>query len=789
MTGAVALGELDGNPGLEVFATSWDDSNKAFVVRGDGSFLPGWPRNPDPTTAHKGYWASSAAVDVDGDGRAELFAPAKNGKLYAWHWDGTPLGATAAFKTGLGIYQVHLRPSRTSTPIPSSRSSSAHRTAAVHLERRRLQLPEFPDEPGHALPSNTAVGDVNNDGVLDVVMLTEGGLVNVFNTTTGLQLSGWPKCSSSRAPRSRHRRRSPTSMATATSRSLWRTTAAPAQPGSHPGLRLPGQHPRRVAAHRRRIQLRDLADRRRRLGRRRAGHRVRQRGRAALRLGCRRQRLAGFPLTVGDFIRSTPYADDVDGDGNINLVLSGWDKNVYVWNFPAAWHPEAAYWPTLKHDMHRSGSFGFVFDIAPPAPPTSLASPSHTAAGWSNDPTVDVVWSGAGDASGIGGYSYLWDTDSLTLPDETIDTLTESATSPPLEEGQSHWFHLRTVDTLGNWTSGALHLGPFWIDVIPPANSPSAGADRPTGTWSTDETIEVTWLAATDPVVTAKSMPDAPPAVAGSGIGGYSVTWDTDSLTVPDATVETESLGTTSPALADGNMHWFHLRAVDAAGNGADSVSTLHLGPFWVDATPPVAQVLSPNGGEGWAHNSVQTIRWLATDAGSGVQTIEIRYSTDGGTTFPNLVATAAPGDSTYDWTVPLDVTTTARMQIVVTDIAGHASSDASDADFGLTTAVDVATTPPVTRTWLEPAAPNPFNPSTTFRYSLLESARVRLAIYDVQGRLVRVLVDGWQAGPSRQEARWDGSMERGGRAPSGVYLAVFRAGRVEFTSRLVLAK
>ena len=56
--------------------------------------------------------------------------------------------------------------------------------------------------------------------------------------------------------------------------------------------------------------------------------------------------------------------------------------------------------------------------------------------------------------------------------------------------------------------------------------------------------------------------------------------------------------------------------------------------------------------------------------------------------------------------------------------------------------------------TWLEPAAPNPFNPSTTFRYSLLESARVRLAIYDVQGRLVRVLVDGWQAGPSPAPAQ-----------------------------------
>ena len=42
--------------------------------------------------------------------------------------------------------------------------------------------------------------------------------------------------------------------------------------------------------------------------------------------------------------------------------------------------------------------------------------------------------------------------------------------------------------------------------------------------------------------------------------------------------------------------------------------------------------------------------------------------------------------------------------------------------------------------------APNPFNPSTTLRWSLPQAGAARLALYDVQGRLARVLAEGEQA-------------------------------------------
>jgi hypothetical protein len=76
----------------------------------------------------------------------------------------------------------------------------------------------------------------------------------------------------------------------------------------------------------------------------------------------------------------------------------------------------------------------------------------------------------------------------------------------------------------------------------------------------------------------------------------------------------------------------------------------------------------------------------------------------------------------------------------------------------------------------LYPAAPNPFNPRTTIRFDLPGVGQVRLAIYDLAGRLVKVLVEGERAAGS-YEAVWDGRDTSGHSAPSGSYLARLVAG------------
>jgi hypothetical protein len=80
---------------------------------------------------------------------------------------------------------------------------------------------------------------------------------------------------------------------------------------------------------------------------------------------------------VGDFVRSTPYADDVDGDGDIDIVFSGWDRNVHIWDFPATYSASAAQWPTFQHDAARTGYWNHhattPTDVADDSPRDELA--------------------------------------------------------------------------------------------------------------------------------------------------------------------------------------------------------------------------------------------------------------------------------------------------------------------------------------------------------------------------------------------------------------------------------
>jgi predicted outer membrane repeat protein len=232
----------------------------------------------------------------------------------------------------------------------------------------------------------------------------------------------------------------------------------------------------------------------------------------------------------------------------------------------------------------------FTFDNTPPIGPTNVQSTGHTIGTWSANNIIDVIWTDATDAeSGLDGYAILWDTSATTIPDavKDIEEGVQATTSPVLADGNSHYFHIRSVDNVGNWQS-AIHLGPFFIDTTPgditPPTAPGnvQSTSHIAGWWSDDNTIDVTWTDATD---------------AGSGLDGYSILWDTSAATVPAAikNIEEGVQATTSPVLFDGYSHYFHIRSVDNAGNWQSAV---HLGPFFIDTTPtePAEEPTSPTG-------------------------------------------------------------------------------------------------------------------------------------------------------------------------------------------------
>jgi hypothetical protein len=94
---------------------------------------------------------------------------------------------------------------------------------------------------------------------------------------------------------------------------------------------------------------------------------------------------------------------------------------------------------------------------------------------------------------------------------------------------------------------------------------------------------------------------------------------------------------------------------------------------------------------------------------------------------------------------------------------------------------------PPVA-TALAGAHPNPFNPSTTRRFTLAQEGRARVEILDLAGRRVRRLLDS-DLPAGAHSAVWDGRDDAGRAMAGGVYLARFQSGSVTGIARLVLLK
>lgn len=76
---------------------------------------------------------------------------------------------------------------------------------------------------------------------------------------------------------------------------------------------------------------------------------------------------------------------------------------------------------------------------------------------------------------------------------------------------------------------------------------------------------------------------------------------------------------------------------------------------------------------------------------------------------------------------------------------------------------------PPVA-TFLGPNYPNPFSGSTMIPLALKEAGPARLSVFDVNGRLVKTLLDGFQPAGG-QTVEWDGRDAQGARVSSGFYV------------------
>lgn len=83
---------------------------------------------------------------------------------------------------------------------------------------------------------------------------------------------------------------------------------------------------------------------------------------------------------------------------------------------------------------------------------------------------------------------------------------------------------------------------------------------------------------------------------------------------------------------------------------------------------------------------------------------------------------------------------------------------------------------------------PNPFSPATTIRFTTYAHAEIELAVYNVQGRLIRTLERGYRTAGDH-EVVWDGTDEFGADVAAGVYLYRLRIGEDEETRKMILIR
>ncbi|MBD3162892.1 MAG: T9SS type A sorting domain-containing protein, partial [Candidatus Eisenbacteria bacterium] len=176
--------------------------------------------------------------------------------------------------------------------------------------------------------------------------------------------------------------------------------------------------------------------------------------------------------------------------------------------------------------------------------------------------------------------------------------------------------------------------------------------------------------------------------------------------------------------------------------------------------------------------------RWYTNDTGNapGEDVFEVSISDDAGQTWSGVEST---NESDRSWRMMefsledlIDDYSQVQLRFVASDFGAGSIVEAAIDDVALilTGVVDAPDGPAEPLVFsLMPSRPNPSQGGATISFSLERAGKVRLVLYDVQGRAVRTLVDG-ERSAGAHSILWDGRDGRGGRVSSGIYFTRLEA-------------
>ncbi|HET7153117.1 MAG TPA: T9SS type A sorting domain-containing protein [Candidatus Kapabacteria bacterium] len=187
--------------------------------------------------------------------------------------------------------------------------------------------------------------------------------------------------------------------------------------------------------------------------------------------------------------------------------------------------------------------------------------------------------------------------------------------------------------------------------------------------------------------------------------------------------------------------------------------------------------IVAPAAGVQWIPGTTQNITWTSLR----VDTVNITYSTDNGTTWMNVASGIPASTASYAWNVPNTPSVKAKVRIAGNG-ANATHSTSSTFTIGNGNAVSERSSSPDGFVLYE-SHPNPFQNSTNISFTAPHEGNVTLSVYDESGKLVQTLIDGViAAGEHSITFNANG-------LPSGVYTYELRAGATTLMRSMVVTK
>jgi hypothetical protein len=192
----------------------------------------------------------------------------------------------------------------------------------------------------------------------------------------------------------------------------------------------------------------------------------------------------------------------------------------------------------------------------------------------------------------------------------------------------------------------------------------------------------------------------------------------------------------------------------------------------------PFLFITSPTASDTLQRGKPAALRWMS----SGVDTVDIDYSTDGGNSWVSGATNYPAAADSMSLATPATSGSKLKFRIIESGTWDKGVAFISDS-INVSAVTQVLTSTKDYSFSLSNNYPNPFNPSTIIKYEVASNTLVTLKVFDVLGREIETLVNGPKS-PGEYSVTFDGS-----ELSSGIYFYRMTAGNYISTKKALLIK